>query len=632
MAANKPPPGETRRTVLATGTAAAMAPSASLQGCAPQTAALPNILWLVSEDNNPIIGAYGDPLANTPAIDQLAREGVLFRNAYAVAPVCAPSRFAILTGVYPESCGPAHHMRATAALPADIPTYPELMRAAGYYCSNNPKHDYNCDADPTQIWDETGPDAHWRNRPAGKPFLSVFNFMTTHESRLFAPTPGRVTSADVRPPAYLPDTEIMRDHYASYYNLMDALDAEIASKLSELEDAGLSEDTIVFYYSDHGGVLPRSKRYCYDEGLRCALIVRIPPKWAHLAPASAGAEIASPVTLLDLAPTLLSIAGAPMPDAIHGQPLIGQTRAPPQTYAFGMRNRMDERYDFVRTVTDGRYRYMRNYMPLRPAGQHGAFQWLLGCYQDWHRRYLNGELTDVQARFFRARNFEEFYDLDSDPDQIANLIADSAQSDRIDGMRRALDAHMLAINDNGFIPEGAPAEGRAASRDPGAYPLEAIMQLASAAARRDPASLEAFQTALRDDNDIVRYWAAMGMLMLKDAAAPTLDDILLTMTDDPSDHVRIVLAEAAVGFGEAEPAISLLAQLSAPGEETSTRLQALNALTYCGDAAQAALPVIEQAAADDQEYIRNAGRYLAAVLTGAFEPSYPVFELERLGR
>ena len=145
MAANKPPLGETRRTVLATGTAAAVAPSASLQGCAPQTTALPNILWLVSEDNNPIIGAYGDPLANTPAIDQLAREGVLFRNAYAVAPVCAPSRFAILTGVYPESCGPAHHMRATAALPADIPTYPELMRAAGYYCTNNPKHDYNCD-------------------------------------------------------------------------------------------------------------------------------------------------------------------------------------------------------------------------------------------------------------------------------------------------------------------------------------------------------------------------------------------------------------------------------------------------------------------------------------------------------
>lgn len=311
MPENQPKTGSTRRTVVATGTAGAVAAlsTTALHACTPHERSLPNILWLVSEDNNPIIGAYGDPLAQTPAIDRLARDGLLYRHAYANAPVCAPSRFGILTGVYPESCGPAHHMRASAALPEDIRTYPELMREAGYYCTNNPKTDYNCDADPNAIWDESGPDAHWRNRPAGQPFLSVFNFMTTHESRLFQPTAGRLTASDVRPPSYLPDTEVIRDHYASYYNLMDRLDAEIGEKLQELDDAGLTDDTIVFYYSDHGGVLPRSKRYCYDEGLRCALIVRLPPKWAHLTLAPAGTEIASPVTLLDLAPTLLSIAG-----------------------------------------------------------------------------------------------------------------------------------------------------------------------------------------------------------------------------------------------------------------------------------------------------------------------------------
>lgn len=222
----------------------------------------PNILWLVSEDNNPYIGAYGDTLAHTPTIDGLSKKGLLFRNVYSNAPVCAPSRFGILTGVYPESCSPANHMRAEAHLPSELRTYPELMREAGYFCTNNNKTDYNCDVDPGKIWDGDGKEAHWRSREnKTQPFMAVFNYQTTHESRIFKPTSGRVTPEMVTLPAFLPDTPGIRQDFASYYNLMETMDGQLAERLAELEADGLADDTIVFYYSDNGGVLGRSKRY-----------------------------------------------------------------------------------------------------------------------------------------------------------------------------------------------------------------------------------------------------------------------------------------------------------------------------------------------------------------------------------
>src|SRR6218665_223502 len=304
----------------------------------------PNILWIVSEDNNPFIGAYGDKLARTPAIDGLARAGILYRNVYSTAPVCAPTRFSIITGVHPESAGPAHNMRAQAQLPEWLKGFPTYLRQAGYYCTNNAKTDYNSNLVADKIWEESSGKAHWRNRPANAPFFTVFNTMTTHESQIFQPLDGTVKPEDVRVPAYLPDTPTVRRDIATYYNRMEAMDGEIAAKLAELDAAGLAEDTIVFYYSDNGGVLPRSKRYCYDEGHRCALVVRVPAKWRHLAPAAAGSAIAAPITWIDLAPTVLSIASVTAPRHLQGTAFLGRDAERPKPYAFGMRNRMDERY------------------------------------------------------------------------------------------------------------------------------------------------------------------------------------------------------------------------------------------------------------------------------------------------
>ena len=586
----------------------------------------------MSEDNNPWIGAYGDRLARTPHIDALAKRGLLYRNAFCAAPVCAPSRFAILTGVHPESCAPANHMRAVAKLDGALRTYPEWLREAGYYCTNNAKTDYNCDVDAAAIWNQSSASAHWRNRPAGAPFMAVFNIGITHESSLLQPVAGAVAPADVRVPAYLPDTPEIRQDFATYYNLIERMDAEVGARLKELDDAGLAEDTIVFYYSDNGGALPRTKRYCYDQGLHCALVVSVPPRWAQLAPAPMGTAVEAPISLVDLAPTLLSIAGLGAAPEMQGAAFLGQRAGPPRTYAFGMRNRMDERYDFVRAATDGRFHYIRNYTPHR-VFQHGAFEWLAKGYQSWEREYLAGRLDAAQSRFFAGeRPFEELYDLRSDPDQVKNLAGEPAHAERLSAMRTALDRHLLAINDNGFIPEGMEIEGWRTSRDRDAYPLERLMELAAMACARDRANLLSLARQLDDANAVVRHWAILGILMLGEGGLEARDRLIAAMRGDPLPQNRVAAAEAVARIAPSPEAVTILADLLDQAPLMPVRLQAINALTFLGEQARAALPAIERAAAGEQEFLRSAGRYLSAVLTGRYDPSFPVADLDWLRR
>lgn len=617
-----------RRDVLAAGPALTATGLATDALAAATPSERPNILWLVSEDNNPFIGAYGDTLAHTPTLDALAKEGLLYRNVYTNAPVCAPTRFAIITGVHPESAGPAHNMRAVAKLPNLLRGLPQYLREIGYYCTNNAKTDYNSDLDPAVIWDESSKSAHWRNRPDGAPFFAVFNHETTHESRIFKPVEGRVEPAAIRLPAYLPDTPGIRQDFATYYNLMEKMDGEIAQKLAELDASGLADNTIVFYYSDNGGVLPRSKRYCYDEGHRCAMIVRVPPRWRRLAPAAPNTQISAPVSFIDLAPTVLSIAGIKPPPHMQGTAFLGSHMASPKRYAFGMRNRMDERYDMVRTVTDGRFRYLRNYSPHRPWGQHGAFEWLAKGYQDWEAAHLAGTLDPVQEAFWGKKPFEQFFDLNADRDQVHNLIDMPAHAQRIAEMRRALDAHMVAVNDNGFIPEGSPVEGYDESRRRGAYPLRRAMALAATAARGDPANLAYLSEQLGDDDDVLRYWAATGFLILGDAARDYLSRLESAMRDDPSPHVRVVAAEAVANLTDGSAAVAVLTDLLDHHPHPRVRLQALNALTFIGDKARPARAAIGRAAHSDDQYLNYAGRYLELVLDRTYKPSTPTMDIQ----
>ncbi|MFE7476875.1 sulfatase [Streptomyces sp. NPDC057575] len=488
VAAAPPGPGLPRRTVsglVAAGALAAAAPAASAapaptpsadRSTAPAPAARaprrerPHILWLVAEDHYPFVGAYGDTLARTPTLDRLAREGIRYENSYSAAPVCAPSRFALLTGMHPATAGPAQHMRARGTLPDFVNGFPQYLREAGYYTTNNDKTDYNAPVDMAATWDESSKTAHWRNRPANTPFFAVFNDMTTHESALFTAIDGPTRPQDVTLPAYLADTPEIRADFAHYYDAMATMDGHLADQLRELESAGLAEDTIVFCYSDNGGVLPRSKRYCYDEGLRTSLIVRFPAKWQHLAPRPPGSVERGAVTSVDYAPTVLALAGVDIPHHIQGKAFLGAHRPEPARYAFGGRDRMDERYDMVRTVRDDRYRYLRNYTPHRPWGQHQAFAWNARGYQSWEQAHIDGTLNAVQDRFWGTKPAEELYDLRTDPDQVRNLANDPAHAARLRRLGHALDEHLMDINDNGFIPEGSPLEGWENSRKPGAYP------------------------------------------------------------------------------------------------------------------------------------------------------------------
>ncbi len=616
-----------RRQVLIGGAAGALAALAPRIAWAEQkTGQRPNILCLTSEDNNPFLGCYGDEVAQTPTLDALAAEGVRYEHAFSSAPVCAPSRFALITGMYAESCMPGLHMRATAKMPDFVRGWPQYLREVGYYCTNNSKTDYNADIDIAATWDDSSGRAHWRNRPDGAPFLAIFNFMTTHESSLHNPRTPVTDPQLVDVPDYLPDTPEVRRDIAVYYDLHATLDGQIADVLAQLAADGLEDDTIVVYYGDHGGAMPRGKEYVFDSGLRTPLIIRFPPKWAHLSPHAPGSVVTSPVNLIDVPPTLLSVVGVPVPDYMHGHALAGDDYDGPQEYAFGARNRRGERWDFARTVRDERFRYIRYYEPHRIYMQHNAYTWQQPSMQVWEQHHLDGDLNALQERFWGTKPAEELYDLEADPDEVVNLADDERYHLQLARMRTALDRHMVAIRDQGFIPEGAPMEGYDQSRMPGAYPLQRVMALAKSAAERQPRNAPRFAANLRDQNEVVRYWAAQGLLMLGEGATGVAADMLPAFDAEPSPRVRVVLAEALVHVGHADVAVPYLTATMASHEDSIVRLMAVNALTYIPrDAAMPAIDVAEAAYEDPNQEVRSASRYLFHMLDGSYEPSLPLF-------
>ena len=524
-----------------------------IAGSAAAQQAQPNILWLTSEDNGPHIGAYGDAFALTPNLDALARRGVRYAHAWSTSPVCAPARTALITGMYPSSLG-AEHMRSMVAMPRGTGILPALLGARGYYTSNNVKEDYNVARAP-DAWDDSSPRAHWRHRPAGRPFFAVFNSTATHESQIRR-RPHRIVHDPrrVSVPPYHPDTLEVRQDWAQYYDQMSVVDGFVGDRLAELEADGLAEDTIVFYLGDHGPGMPRGKRWLYQSGLHVPLIVYVPPRFRTFAPAgyAPGAAIDRLVSFVDMAPTMVSLAGAPAPEWMQGRAFMGAHATEPAEYAFGLRGRMDERYDLSRAARDRRHLYIRNYMPHRIYGQYLWYMFETPTTRVWRARYDAGGLAPAQRAFWEPKPAEELYDLDADPHNVVNLAAEPTQRATLRRLRAALDAHMAATRDVGLLPEH-DMRARAGDGSPydmarsGAYDVGAVLDAANRAVGIGPRG--SVRTDLRHADPGVRYWGAVGALIAGRSGVETAAASLRRGLDDRALAPRIACAEALATYG-----------------------------------------------------------------------------------
>ena len=436
----------------------------------------PNILWLVAEDLSPVIPSFGDSTIQTPNLSRLAAEGVCYDNVYSPSPVCSPSRAALATGMYPTHIG-ANHMRTGPWFATDIPQsvldgyksipanfehyealpptgvrmFSEYLREKGYYCTNNAKQDYQFRCSVT-AWDENGNKGHWKNKKAGQPFFAIFNYGITHESQIWARAKDSLWVAkdlDVPVPPYLPDTEVGRQDIRQMYSNIKRMDAQVGEMLKELEAAGELEKTIIVWYTDHGGPLPRQKRLLYDSGLRVPMIIRFPNQLF------AGQRDDRLISFIDFGPTALSMAGIKPSDKLDGKPFLGkyQRRKEPQNI-YAAADRFDETYDCNRAVRDKQFKYIKYYEPEKSMFLRVAYREQQPIMQELYRLRDEGKLTPEQALWFRpTKPTEELFDVKNDPYELNNLAGKQGYGQKLKELRTKCQRWVTSFEDTGLIPE-----------------------------------------------------------------------------------------------------------------------------------------------------------------------------------
>lgn len=612
---------------------------------------MPNILWITVEDMSPTLGCYGDSFARTPNLDALADESVLYTNAFAASPVCSPSRSTLITGMYNASMG-THQMRSANKMPTGVNGFPSLLRNAGYYTSNNVKTDYNCAESERLIeesWNLSSPEAHWKDRRSGQPFFAVFNDMTTHQSRTMVwpypvfqqhvqsslPKQQIANPADVPLPAYYPDTPVIRREVARFYDCVTVMDQNVQGILDQLEDDGLADETIVFFYSDHGSGMPRHKRLLLDSGMRVALMVRFPKKYQHLAPAAPGSRLDRLVSFVDFAPTVLNLAGQPIPEYIQGSPFLGPNSGTEREAIYGTRDRVDEVMEMARSVRDKQFLYVRNYMPHLSYNQPSVFS-DLGAIRNEITRKAKIDLTSLtvpQRAYAGPRKpVEEFYDCKSDPENIVNLLMgtlNAEQQSALDRLRGVYAKTRREILDVGGLPESvmhdhvrneaAPIRDILQGKTNHTPDLDAAWVAADVVGTKNRSSLVAH---LSSPNPAERYWAVVGMRVdfPGDAA---LHDLVSRHTSDIAADVRIEaaswLAESSVKYRSAALE-SLISDASL--QDWWSGLRACRAIELLGSKAEPLLPRMKELYARHRNQPGDESFFLA-FSSGAF--------LEQLG-
>lgn len=574
----------------------------------------PNILWLSAEDINAHFGCYGDPHAITPSVDRLAEEGVRYTNAFTAAGVCAPCRSTIITGMYQTTIG-TMHMRCEAVLPDSIKPFPFYLREAGYYCTNNSKTDYQFRA-PKDTWDSSSSKAHWKNRKDEKtPFFAVFNFTGCHESGVASVGKYKSVTSKLKPterqdpikistlPPYYPDTPIVREDWKRNYELITALDHWVGKHIADLKEAGLYENTIIVFWSDHGVGLPRAKRWLYDSGTRIPLVVRIPDKFCTSGQGKPGTVDDQLVSSLDFGITALNLAGLPAPKITQGRAFLGNNLTPPRDFIYGARDRMDERYDIIRSVRDKRYRYIRNYEPLKPYYQYMNTPEKGATMKELRRVAKTGKMPPAMKLFMADRKpVEEFYDLENDPHEIKNLATNPAFAKQLARFRTAHKKWTTDTRDLGLIPEPEIVlrEKKAGSRyailaetDDKTLPARLARMAELASSSKD--ALPELRKGMKDTDAAVRYWAATGIGNIAMADEGVILNCLDRMQNDPSTVVRIASARALLRIGhEKELALAALSKALESPEQWS-RLHAAIVLDEAAKKALPALPALQKA-------------------------------------
>lgn len=556
----------------------------------------PNILWLTSEDNNVNwIGCYGNPHVNSPNIDQLATEGFRYTHAYANAPVCAPSRSTWITGVHALSMG-THPMRSRYNIPHDlIKYYPDLLKTSGYYVGNAKKTDYNIGGrEDSECWDNSE-DVDWDKLKKNQPFFQVINSTQSHESNAFGDFhKTKHSPQDITLRKYHPDLPTMRLNYAKYHDAIQEMDQAIGDALKQLEAMGLADNTIVIYNSDHGGVLPRSKRFLFSSGIHCPLIIRIPEKYKDLWPAEMpGMTVDRIVSFIDMPATWLRITDTEIPAIMQGQSFLGKEPQPERAFHYAYRTRMDERNENARAICDKQFLYIRNYMPYTPWMQPLNYLWKMKATQAWVEHVESGKASEIEARFFEPKGWtEELYDMKQDPDSIHNLIDNPEYAEVIKHMQSNLRSWQEKVFDTGMLPESEMAKIAAkkntsiyeVARDQSLYNLPQLLDAADLALEENETNLLALRRLLNSPDLGLRYWGIVGCFLLDDTQSA------LKCLEDDSHEVRAMAGWLLLRSGDKKMGLQCLEHLLK--ENSYATLSVLNIIDWAGDDAKPLLPTI----------------------------------------
>ncbi len=570
---------------------------AFIAGCQEKAIEHPNIVWITSEDNSKhYLELFDKNGIETPVIESLAENGLIFTHAFSNAPVCSAARSTLISGCYgPRAASHYHRKQVKVPMPDSLKMFPAYLRDAGYYTTNNKKEDYNF-FKSEGVWDESSKNASWRNRGERQPFFHVFNITSTHEGQLHFNTKRMNTNKTTTNPETVfvqpnhPNTDLFRYTNAYYRDRISFMDSQVGKVIDELKEDGLLESTFIFYYGDHGGVLPGSKGYLYETGLHIPLVVYIPENYKHLVDAKKGSKLNGFVSFVDFGATVLSLAGVDIPDHMDGKPFLGrkvksrELEARDETYSYA--DRFDEKYDMVRALRKGKYKYIRNYQPFNYDGLQNDYRYRQMAFEQWREMYKNGKLNKAQAAFFETRQPEQLFDVEEDPYETINLASDKQYAEVLKTLREKLTDHEKSLPDLSFYPEffliknafQNPVEfGQTHKKD-----IHSYIDISNLSLHDFDDVKTEIESALESNDPIARYWGLIVCSCFADKAAELIPAAKIISIVDSEIINKVRAAEFLAISGKENP-VAVMTKALYESQDNTEALLILNTMVLMGD-------------------------------------------------